>query len=1342
MKNIFTFFQGLGISTSVASILTIIFCFNFILSTAQTPTDGDYRTRASGNWSAAGTWQVRASSSWSNTTVAPTAANNIYIQSGHTLTIDVATADCKDLHIRTTSGSNGSVSIGTNVLQVSGKLRAYTGAAVTTTGADGAFYSGQANSTSPLDAGMLSTSGSGVLRFIGTSRTITSYYEWNANGTGHATEFALTPGNTGTFYSGYKTSGLVISSGTMEMAIDNSTPATGTRLGIDNGTSGQGNCTIQSGAALVSSNSGTGGLSVMSRTGNSSTGTSGTFTLYGKLILKGGSPEIQFTTININTGSTIEYAGAGQNFVTKSFTGAAAVGSAYYNVTFSGSGTKTPPGNFNVANNLYITGTATLPLSSLTITVGGNWTNDYGTNGLTESTSTVDFNGTGAQVINTNGGEDFFKVKKSAAGTLTQNADVRFAGTSSELNISSGVWDAGTNVLSGTASSTLTMSGGTLKLARTGVTLPQFTGTYALSGGTIELNGTGAQSLIGGVAFRNLSFSNSTTTTLASNPASITGTVYVTNSAILDIGSSNGFGNGSTNLTMDGGRFKMSGVSSTKPDIDGTYTLTGGVIDFNGSSGTRQNIKGKTNGNTTDIGYQQIEVTGTNVGNGLYTILLNAGGSFTVKNGGTVTISDVAISGPTGSQAVTVENGGLFKTTSNQGFHGYSTIFANNSAIHQNVENIVLAAGSTVEYARDGDQPITNTPALVYQNLTLSGTTGNKTAPASTLTVNGNLTKSGTTTFVHNNGTVLLSGTASQAYSSTAPVMAFYNLTNNNTVNLTINNDLSVSNTLLLGDASKLNLGAGNITIKSTSAGTANIDKIPATAAINYNASGRFIIERYIPSGIAHGKSWQFLAVPANGGQTINAAWQEGNAPLGNLTPGYGTIITNPSVGTGGFDIVGGGAVSMKTYVPATNNWTGITGTISTDIYNQKGYMIFVRGDRSVTTTGASATSTTLRTTGKIFDPVSNIPPTVNVGSTLFESVGNPFASAIDFSNDAGVIKSANVQKVFYVWDPKLTGGYGFGAFQTFTKGDDPDNNYYVSPGGGSYGAPGSVNNIIQGGQAFFVHTFGGTGTVDINENAKTGGSAIVFRQENHSDPGPAQLRNNLYAVSNGSTVLIDGVLSQFNVNYSNNLDILDALKIGNFGENIAITSHNLLLSVERRNVIKTADTIYYRLGSLKASRYQFRFTPYRISKPGLLAFLEDTYLSSKTALNLVQPTTVNFTITNIPASYSPDRFRVVFRTGRGRPEWEERADSINDIGISPNPVSGKLIRLHFNNRQAENYHIRLISQSGQLMLEQDITVPGDHATGVIDAAKVPSGIYRVVIGTAGQAVRSIQVML
>ena len=69
----------------------LFFLFLFLLpfiSIAQVA--GDYRSVATGNWNSVTSWQVRdGSGNWSAATVLPIATNNVYIQNGHTLTLDI-----------------------------------------------------------------------------------------------------------------------------------------------------------------------------------------------------------------------------------------------------------------------------------------------------------------------------------------------------------------------------------------------------------------------------------------------------------------------------------------------------------------------------------------------------------------------------------------------------------------------------------------------------------------------------------------------------------------------------------------------------------------------------------------------------------------------------------------------------------------------------------------------------------------------------------------------------------------------------------------------------------------------------------------------------------------------------------------------------------------------------------------------------------------------------------------------------------------------------------------------------------------------------------------------------
>ena len=158
------------------------------------------------------------------------------------------------------------------------------------------------------------------------------------------------------------------------------------------------------------------------------------------------------------------------------------------------------------------------------------------------------------------------------------------------------------------------------------------------------------------------------------------------------------------------------------------------------------------------------------------------------------------------------------------------------------------------------------------------------------------------------------------------------------------------------------------------------------------------MVARFINTGLAvdgaHGKSWQFLSTPAFG-ETVRSTWQENKSALAN----YGTIITNNDLtnwSSQGFDAYSAGGPSMKTYEPVTNSWIGIPNT-GINLENRNGYMLFVRGDRTVTGSGQNAKPTILRTIGKLHAPHDGFQAkSISVMPGRDESVGNPLASRIN----------------------------------------------------------------------------------------------------------------------------------------------------------------------------------------------------------------------------------------------------------------------------------------------------------------------------------------------------------
>lgn len=80
---------------------------------------------------------------------------------------------------------------------------------------------------------------------------------------------------------------------------------------------------------------------------------------------------------------------------------------------------------------------------------------------------------------------------------------------------------------------------------------------------------------------KNITFSGSGSKFLSSGCTPV-GTIYITGNAILETLNFT-FGDVTTSLIMDGGRFRLAGTG-TKPDIQGVYNLTGGVIEFFGGT--------------------------------------------------------------------------------------------------------------------------------------------------------------------------------------------------------------------------------------------------------------------------------------------------------------------------------------------------------------------------------------------------------------------------------------------------------------------------------------------------------------------------------------------------------------------------------------------------------------------------------------------------------------------------------------------------------------------------------------------------------------------------------------
>ncbi len=516
--------------------------------------------------------------------------------------------------------------------------------------------------------------------------------------------------------------------------------------------------------------------------------------------------------------------------------------------------------------------------------------------------------------------------------------------------------------------------------------------------------------------------------------------------------------------------------------------------------------------------------------------------------------------------------------------------------------------------------PVINLITASVNNINIQNG-GAVTINAGTLQIAGNISNTGA--FYSANGAVELIGTSAQNIPANAfDNNAIYDLIINNTSpgGITLGGALDIYGSLTYSGTGKKFNTNDLLTLKSTALNTAWVGDMTGNII-----SGDVTVERYLSSR----KAWRFLSVPTNTAQTIRQTWQEGCGSNLNCVTNYGTQITGAGGTAAGFDLYTA-TPSLKTYNPVANTFVGVPGT-SVNIKSTVGYMLFVRGDRGATTFYAPPTATVLRTKGNLF---TGDQAAISVGSSLFGSIGNPFAASIDMRN----ISRTGIKNFFYIWDPNLSGYYGLGAYQTFShNGLD----YVVTPGGGSYGPGGSVCNFIPSGQAFFVQATATGGSITFKEAAKTTGSLLVASPVRA--PGQ-QLRTNLYGINaNGSTYVADGTLINYDDAYTNAVDDMDGIKSANTNENLSIRSGAAVLVIERRHSIDQQDTVQFNLGGVRVQAYRFEFIADKLDEPGLTAYFEDSYLKTKIPLDLGGTTIVNFTIANIPGSYASNRFRIVF---------------------------------------------------------------------------------------------------
>jgi len=423
---------------------------------------------------------------------------------------------------------------------------------------------------------------------------------------------------------------------------------------------------------------------------------------------------------------------------------------------------------------------------------------------------------------------------------------------------------------------------------------------------------------------------------------------------------------------------------------------------------------------------------------------------------------------------------------------------------------------------------------------------------------------------------------------------------------------------------------SGKMIIKSNSAGTGRVGNSRGTI------KGSVTVERYIP---AHANArYQLLSSSVNTSTTIKSNWQEGTNNTGistnnNPAPGYGTHITGSSTGANGFDATVTGQASLFTYMqPALQQgWTNIINTDVNTLDGKKGYLLYVRGNRSfdIGSNSMQGSNTTLRATGNLL--MGTVTYLAQESNGRISLIANPYASPVNWKN-LQATNSSYFENYYTLWDPNigLRGGY-----------------VTVDVTGTKSVITSEATTEIQSGQAFMVKSKAGvtSPTFTIHESHKSTTNNInVFRSSQTIEKLYASL---FFRNTAQNRILADGVLARFEENYAVQVNGDDAEDIVNFDENIALVRDGKMLSIESLPLSNISDTLFLKMNNLKQQAYEWQFNAVDFNSSQLKqAFVRDNYMGTETPIALTGATIIDFTVTSNPASAAVNRFTIIFKTG------------------------------------------------------------------------------------------------
>jgi hypothetical protein len=514
--------------------------------------------------------------------------------------------------------------------------------------------------------------------------------------------------------------------------------------------------------------------------------------------------------------------------------------------------------------------------------------------------------------------------------------------------------------------------------------------------------------------------------------------------------------------------------------------------------------------------------------------------------------------------------------------------------------------------------------------------------------------------------------------------------------------ELTIAPGKVLTIAGTANFGGRPVTFKSNATGTAMLGPLTTGTLTGANS---VTVERFIPSGK---RAFRLLSPAVTTTNFISGNWQGQT----HITGGLGT--------TGlGFDATETNNPSMYTYnnnALSGSGWTPILNTNATNLTAGVGYRMLVRGDRTATnittaTTDNMNAAITLSATGTLktgtvilnassTPAINNTANTTTLGHSL---VGNPYQSAVDWN----AVTKTDIDVTYWAWDPNMGTSTQRGRYVSF-------NGTFNSVLDGAGSPVSYVGQFIQPGQAFFVKntTPGTAGTLTFQEAHKATTSANVFRTANTPTFGVALYDPNELAIGGYP---IDATKAVFSSDYSNELGLGDATKLEAAGENIAWFRNNTKLAIDAAAPVTTSDELVMktiRLGANKNYTFKIQTTNF---DSALTPYLVDTFLNTQTEIATSQAHLASFATTSNVASYSENRFKVVFQNALLNTDT-----FATQVGLYPNPSKGNGFYLQLPS--SEQATVKLYNTIGQ---EIGIT----NNSGYYQANQsLAAGVYHIMV--------------